>query len=281
LGEPGAFRGHPKAQASHLVKRLPELRFSVDLKLAGSCPMTNSFSYRQRILRLAALFTLAFAVAVGTAPAIAQSNTAPLKRIGYLTRWGCPLPTDSPIRHRLAELDWIEGRNLAFECVSAEGRLDQVPALAAELVSRRPDVLMADANPMIRALKRATATIPIIMLLAQDPVRTELVTNLARPEANVTGVAWFGYDLLPKRIELFKEIVPKLERLAIIVYAFADPKTVESLQNNITTATKTFGFTWQLFRPEAAEDYDKIFARLSVEHFDAATLMLHMSTRTH
>jgi putative ABC transport system substrate-binding protein len=86
--------------------------------------------------------------------------------------------------------------------------LDQLPALGRKLVSRHPDVLIASPNLFIRALKQETTTIPIVMVGTTEPVRTGFITNLARPEGNVTGVAWFGSDILPKRIELLKEIVP-------------------------------------------------------------------------
>src|SRR5262249_26270729 len=107
------------------------------------------------------------------------------------------------------ELGWIEGRNFVVECVSTVGNLDQIPALVRELVSRRPDVLMAGNSVVIRTLKQETTTISIVMFGAAHPVRYGLVTNLARPEANVTGVAYWGSDILPKRIELLKEVVPQ------------------------------------------------------------------------
>ena len=92
--------------------------------------------------------------------------------------------------------------------------MDQVPALAHELVSRRPDVLMTGPYPFVNALKRETATIPIVMFGTYEPVRLGLIASLARPGGNVTGVAWFG--LLPKQMELLKEIVPNLRRAAFV-----------------------------------------------------------------
>jgi len=98
------------------------------------------------------------------------------------------------------------------ECVSAGGRADQVQGLAREVVSRRPDVLTAAAWNFVSALKRETTDIPIIMLATWEPQRLGFITSLARPAGNVTGVAWF--DLLSKRMELLKEIVPNLRRVA-------------------------------------------------------------------
>jgi len=116
---------------------------------------------------------------------------SPLKRVGILAFFGCPTP-DSPswdiwVTRRLTELGWIAGQTFVSECVSTVGRLDQLPALARELVSRRPDVLAAASIALIKALKQETTTIPIVMLGLAEPVRTGIVTNLARPEGNVTS----------------------------------------------------------------------------------------------
>jgi putative ABC transport system substrate-binding protein len=104
---------------------------------------------------------------------------------------------------------------------------------------------MAANSPFIRTLKQETAIIPIVMVGAADPVRYGLVTSLARPEANVTGVAYWGSDMLPKRIELLREVVPQLRRLAIIG-ASRDATFIEIIEEGATVAAKRFGFSWQL-----------------------------------
>jgi putative ABC transport system substrate-binding protein len=148
----------------------------------------------------------------------AQQPKQPLKRVGVLvSQVPCPLQPDNPaypVVRRLGELGWIEGQTIIIDCVSAVGRVDQAPALARELVSRRPDVLIASPYTFVIALKQETTTIPIVMLGTWEPVRVGLITGLARPEGNVTGVAWF--NLLPKQMELLKEIVPNLRRVAYI-----------------------------------------------------------------
>src|SRR5262249_37786656 len=112
-----------------------------------------------------------------------QEPKPPLKRVGILARdYPCPLQPDNLIVRRLGELGWIEGQTIAFECVSAVDRIDQVPALARELVSRRPDVLMAPSLLFVSALKRETATIPIVMPGVSEPLRSGLITSFARPE---------------------------------------------------------------------------------------------------
>jgi len=200
----------------------------------------------------------------------AQQPKQPLKRVGILAAVvRCPLPPDYSVVLRLAELGWIEGQNFIFDCVSSVGRIDQVPALARELVSRRPDVLMANPRTFVSALKRETTTIPIVMLGTWEPVRLGLINSLARPGGNVTGVASFG--LLPKRMELLKEIVPNLRRMALIrevLGAVYSSPEVGIEDRHI--AASALGLTWQVFPVAAATDYDEIFARLAAEHFDAA-----------
>jgi putative ABC transport system substrate-binding protein len=147
--------------------------------------------------------------------------------------------------------------------------LDQLPALARELVSRRPDVLIATPHALVTALKQETTTIPIVMLAGWEPVRLGFVTSLARPEGNITGVAWFG--LLTKQMELLREIVPHLKRVAYIEGGPPPgPEVFKIGTESGTIAASTLGFTWQLFRLADASDYDETFARLAAEHFDAA-----------
>jgi len=196
-----------------------------------------------------------------------QPQSAPPKRLAILNQFGCPIAPDGIIPHRLAELGWIEEKNFVFDCLSTIGRLDQLPVLARELVSRRPDVLIAGSFGFIRALKRETTTIPIVMLGAFEPVATGLVASLARPEGNVTGVAWLGVP--HKRMELLNEIVPNLRRVAYITGVYGDAHTPPEEENR-KIAASTLGLTWEVFRPAVANDYDEIFARLAAEHFDAA-----------
>jgi putative tryptophan/tyrosine transport system substrate-binding protein len=93
-----------------------------------------------------------------------QPQSAPPKRVGSLAVYGCPIPPDNPIRRRLTELAWVDGRSFVFDCVSTIGRLDEIPALARELVSRHPDVLMAGPALFVGKLEQATTTIPIVMV---------------------------------------------------------------------------------------------------------------------
>jgi putative ABC transport system substrate-binding protein len=204
-----------------------------------------------------------------------QEPKQPLKRVGGLVPIPCPVPPDFVAVRRLAELGWIEGQNIVFDCVSTVGRVDQVPALARELVSRRPDVLIAGPYSFISALKEETTTIPIVMLGTWEPVRRGFITSLARTEGNVTGVAWFY--LFPKQMELLKEIVPNLKRVAFVRGVggespedFTEARKIGEEDRQL--AASRLGFTWQFFSAATAGDYDEIFARLEAEHFDAVNV---------
>jgi putative ABC transport system substrate-binding protein len=198
-----------------------------------------------------------------------------LKRVGFLVQAiTCPLQPDNPFIRRLGELGWIEGQTIVSECVSALGRSDQVPALARELVSRRPHVLIADPWNFISALKQETTTIPIVMLYGWEPVRLGLIASLAQPGGNVTGVA--SFNLLPKHMDLLKEIVPNLRRVAyirekhLVTATDTPPEVFKVGEENRAIAASTLGFGWQVFDVAAASEYDEIFDRLAAEHFDAA-----------
>ena len=108
-------------------------------------------------------------------------------------------------------------------CIRFQFGVRCAPALAAELVARRPDVLLGASTPTVRALKQATAEIPIVTV-ALDPFRSGLVSNLAHPEANVTGLSPMSFELVAKRVELLKDLLPRLSRLAIIYRKQADPR---------------------------------------------------------
>ena len=132
---------------------------------------------RREFLALIGGFAIAWSLT-----SYAEQPKQPLKRVGGLAPIPCPLQPDNLVVRRLAELGWIEGQNIVFDCVSTVGRVDQVPALARELVSRRPDVLIAGSWTHVIALKQETTTIPIVMLAGLEPERLGLVASLARPE---------------------------------------------------------------------------------------------------
>ena len=145
--------------------------------------------------------------------AFAQQTRAP-KRVGLIAH--LPLPPVKRFRETLRKLGWVEGENLIIEFRYGEGRDDRFPGFAAELVSMPVDVLVVWGTPAAFAAKRATTTIPILIAGAGDVVNTGLVSNLARPDANLTGFIALNVDLESKRLELLKEAVPGLSRVAVL-----------------------------------------------------------------
>ena len=129
-------------------------------------------------------------------------------------------------------------------------------------------MLLGASTPTVMALKQATATIPIVTA-ASDPLRSGIVSNLAHPDTNVTGLAPMSFDLMAKRIELLKDILPRFSRLAILYRKGAYPVDHEQMQKDATAAARTLGFAWEAFYPAAPEDVESIFARLASEGFDA------------
>jgi len=151
---------------------------------------------------------------------LAQAQQAKkIPRIGYLSGRGDPSTPDPLVeafRQGLRDLGYIEGKNILVEYRYAEGKLDRIPSLVAELVQLKVDVLVSATPGAIRAAKQATKTIPIVMLTNVDPVATGIVVSLARPGGNITGLARFTTELSGKRLELLKEMVPRISRVGIL-----------------------------------------------------------------
>jgi putative ABC transport system substrate-binding protein len=157
---------------------------------------------------------LVLAFTMGGAVARAQQpGKVPL--IGYLSNAGHGSPTAEAFRQGLRELGYVEGQNIAIEYRSSEGNIDRLPALAAELVGLKVDIIFA-GGATGRAAKKATSAIPIIFVGTPDPVATGLVASLARPGGNVTGFSIGAPGLYGKRLEIIKETIPKLTRVGLL-----------------------------------------------------------------
>jgi len=149
---------------------------------------------------------------------VAGQQPAKIPRIGWLVT-GVPSSSSlnlESFRHGLRALGYIEGKNIQIESRYAEGKLDRLPSLVAELVQLKVDVFIIGTLVAIRAAKQATTTIPIVMVLSVDPVATGLVDSLARPGGNITGLTNLARDLSGKRLELFKEVVPEISRIGVL-----------------------------------------------------------------
>jgi putative tryptophan/tyrosine transport system substrate-binding protein len=144
---------------------------------------------------------------------------AKMPRIGFLSGSGAPSNppmSEKAFRQGLRDLGYVDGKNILFEFRYAEGKRDHIPGLVAELVQLKVDALVTGNLTAIRAAKRATETIPIVMVTNADPVATKLIDSLARPGGNITGLTNLNRDLSAKRLELLKEIVPKVSRVAVL-----------------------------------------------------------------
>ena len=151
------------------------------------------------------------------ARAEAQQPTK-IPRIGFLsvTSLSTISARIEAFRHGLRELDYVEGKNIVIEWRSAEGKLDRLPALAAELVRLKVNIIVTAGGQATRAAKEATSTIPIIMTNDADPVGSGFVASLSRPGGNITGLSTLAPELSGKRLELLREVIPKLARVAIV-----------------------------------------------------------------
>jgi putative ABC transport system substrate-binding protein len=166
----------------------------------------------------------------------------------------------APLWHGLHELGWYEGQNIAVERRYAEGQLDRLPALASDLVQRRPDVIVTYGTPATRAAQHATHTIPIVIATAADLVGQGLVASLARPGGNLTGMDSRAFGLMGKRLELLKEAVPTLTRVAILV----DPanRIYREVPHNLAQEARALGVQLQRVEARGRDDFEGAFAAI-------------------
>jgi putative ABC transport system substrate-binding protein len=192
-------------------------------------------------------------------------------RIGYLS--SVDPATDSAstegIRLALRELGYIEGQNIAIEYRYADGKRDRAPELAAELVRLKVDIIVVSGGtPLILTAKNATKTIPIVMGGGgDDPVAAGLVESLAHPGGNVTGLTNLGRELGGKRLELFKEAVPKLVRVAVF-YDPANPPGLHEVKELLPADARALKLTIQPWEIRAVDDFEKVFAALNKQRPD-------------
>jgi putative tryptophan/tyrosine transport system substrate-binding protein len=173
------------------------------------------------------------------------------------------------IRLALRERGYIEGQNIAFEYRYADGKRDRLPDLAAELVRLNLDVIVAlGGDLLVRPIKNATKTIAIIMVgQGIDPVGEGLVESLARPGGNVTGLTLLGPELAGKRLELFKEAIPKIARV-VVLYEPANPGSVLQMKEALPSTARALGLTLRSWRVRAGDDFEKEFAAITKQRPD-------------
>ena len=192
-------------------------------------------------------------------------------RIGYLSNSdpATEFARAEAIRLALRELGYIEGQNIAIEYRYSEGKPDRAPELAAELVRLKVDSIVVSGGPVwVEAAKNATKTIPIIMVgSGADPVEAGLVSSLARPGGNVTGITLLSRELGGKRLEILKEAVPKLARVAVL-YDPAIPGIAREVKEDLPVAARVLGLTVKSREVRATDGLERAFATLSKERPD-------------
>jgi putative tryptophan/tyrosine transport system substrate-binding protein len=205
----------------------------------------------------------------------AQQPTGPvgkMPRIGILMP-GSSVSSEATLKafyQGLHELAYFEGRNLAIERREAEWKSDRLQGLAAELVRHEVDIIVAWSTPAARAAKRATNTIPIVAAVMADPVEDELVTSLAQPGGNLTGTTFLGPELIAKRLQLLREVVPGLSRVAALWHPTAyGERTMAGVLREIEGAARTLGMQLQLAPASGPDDFAGTFSAMTKERAEA------------
>ncbi len=203
---------------------------------------------------------LGSATASAAWPLAAGAQTQPkIPRVGFIA--GSSLAatehTLGAFRKALIELGYVEGQSIALEVRYAEGRMERIPELVAELLDLKMDLLVAGVSSAALAAKKATRTIPIVMV-APDPVGLGLVASLARPEGNLTGLSYFNEAIVGKRLELLKELVPGLARVAVLKNPLMEVHAI--FWKDTEAAARTLGVALQPLEVRGPEDFEAAFA---------------------
>ena len=219
--------------------------------------------------------------AVAALPLAARAQQA-IGRTGKMPRVGLLMPgpaghsaaTLDPFYRGLHDLGHIEGQNLAIEQRDGDWKPDRLPALAAELVGLKVDIIVAWSTPAAQAAKQATKSIPIIAAVMADPVGDELVSSLARPGGNITGTTFLGPELVAKRLQLLRDVVPGLARVAALLHPHAyGEQTMANVVKDIEDAARTLGMQLQLVPADSPDEIASAFSTMVKERADAFIVM--------
>jgi putative ABC transport system substrate-binding protein len=204
------------------------------------------------------------------APLAARAQQKAMPVIGVLST-GSPGPSSASsmaaFRQGLSEAGYVEGQNVAIEYRWAEGHYDRLPALAADLVGRKVDLIMANSPPSALAAKSATSTIPIVFRSGADPVGDGLVASLARPGGNLTGVSVLADELTAKRLELLSELVPRVGVIALLMNP--NNATAERVIRDVQEAARTKGLQLHILKASSESEIDTAFASVVQLHAGA------------
>jgi putative ABC transport system substrate-binding protein len=202
-------------------------------------------------------------------------QTAKVARIGYLALNLAAAPyLPEAFRQGLRDLGYIEGRNVMIEYRSAEGKAERLPALAAELVALKVDVIVAAGTPAALAAKQATRTLTIVFPVAVDPITSGLVTSLARPGGNITGLSVLAPELVGKCLELLKQAVPGVSRVAVLWQPGAlGERTEKDMLNGADVAARALGVRLQFVEARGPENFDRVFSEMTRARAGALTVL--------
>ena len=208
---------------------------------------------------------------VGAPLAAEAQQAARVARIGYLTVNFAGGPhLHEAFRQGLRDLGYVESRSVLIEYRDAEGKFERLPALAAELVALGVDVIMAPGAPQASAAKRATTTLPIVFCAAPDPVETGLVTSLARPGGNVTGLSLLGPELVGKRLELLTQAVSGVSRVAVLWQpGVPGERADKDMVKEAEAAALALGVQPQFVEARGPADFDRAFLDMTTAGADA------------
>ena len=212
--------------------------------------------------------------AAATWPLAARAQQpAKIPRIGFLGNSTATMEANliGPLRDGLRELGYEEGRNVIIEFRWADGKYDQFPALVAELLAAKVDVIITAGTPATLAIKKATSTVPLVFIAVGDPVGTGVVPNLGRPGGNITGLSSIAPDLEGKRLELLREVVPKLSHVAFFLNPANAFHTASMRQARV--AAQSLGIKLQPMEVNKSEQLDGAFASIVKEKPDALLIL--------
>jgi putative ABC transport system substrate-binding protein len=216
-------------------------------------------------------------VLAGTAalPLIARAQPTPkIPRIGLMVNGSLEKPEArlafDIVRQGFAELGYVEGKSISFEPRGTDGTIDQLPAVASELVGLKVDVIVALATPAGRAAQHVTSTIPIVVGSMGDPVQDGLVASLSRPGGNITGTTFLGPELVPKRLALLKELMPAMSEVAVLWHpgAFSE-QTTSGMMKQVTDTAGGLGLKLQLVEVRRPDEFERASSDMAKGHADA------------
>ncbi|MGH7771898.1 MAG: ABC transporter substrate-binding protein [Candidatus Binatia bacterium] len=214
-----------------------------------------------------ALSTVLLALCV----AAEAQQAAKTPRIAYLAARSSPEPRDEAFRHGLRDLGYIESKNIVIEYRYAKGKIEQLPGFVAEMVRLNVDVIVATGTPAAQRAKEATTIIPIVIAIGDDPVEMGLVASLAHPSGNVTGVTTLATELRGKMLELLKETVPRLTRVAVL-WSPVDRRFVLNFRE-LEVDARSLALRLQSFEVRSPDEFENAFRSATKERAQALIML--------